>query len=86
MKGIKVEIQNGLDDIYNQLKHEGFDVFHYGQAGLDADISIITGVDEAYEEIQPAEYHCNGKKKMLVVDATNKSTNIILQQIHRYYA
>lgn len=44
------------------LISEGFDVVDYETSGLDADVTIITGIDEAYEEIQPAEYHSNGKK------------------------
>lgn len=85
MKNIKVEVQSGLDEVMHTLMAEGFEVYPYGKAGLDADITIVTGIDDAYEEIQPAEYHCNGKKKMLVVDATNKTTNTILKHIHRYY-
>ncbi|MBN2795686.1 MAG: YkuS family protein [Clostridia bacterium] len=85
MKGIKVEVQNGLNEVMSLLESEGFDVFSYGKAGLDADVTIITGIDDAYEEIQPAEYHCNGNKRMLVIDATNKKSNEILNQIHRFY-
>jgi len=82
---IKVEVQNGLDDLMATLTQEGFEVYKYGQAGLDADITVITGIDEAYEEIEPAQFHKNGKKKMLVVDATNRSTEEIMTRIHRYY-
>lgn len=85
MKNIKIAIQNGLGDIFKTLQAEGFDVYQYGHEGLDADVTIITGIDEAYQEIQPAEYHANGKKAMLVVDATNRSHSEILKQIHRYY-
>lgn len=83
---LKVEIQNGLNEVENMLKQEGFDVYKYGHAGLDADITVITGIDEAYEEIEPAQYHCNGKKRMLVVNATNATPNEIMKRIHRYYA
>lgn len=82
---LKVEIQSGLIEVENRLRQEGFDVYKYGQAGLDADITVVTGIDEAYEEIQPAQYHCNGRKKMLVVDATNTSPNEIMKRIHRYF-
>lgn len=82
---LKVEVQNGLSEVENMLRQEGFDVYKYGNAGLDADITVITGIDEAYEEIQPAQYHSNGKKRMLVVDATNSTPNEILKRIHRHF-
>lgn len=84
MKKIKVEVQNGLSQVEVALKDQGFDVYKYGTAGLNADITIITGIDEAYEEIEPSQYHCNGKKKMLVIDATNATTNDVLKRVHRY--
>jgi hypothetical protein len=84
MKNIKISIQDGLDEVKNVLTNEGFNVFRYGSAGLDADITIITGVDEAYEEIQPAEYHANGKKPMLVIDATNTTPEKVLERVHKF--
>ncbi len=85
MNKIKIEVQNGLEDIMTSLTNEGFEVYRYGEAGLDADITIITGVDEAYEEIEPAQFHANGKKKMLVIDATNRTTEDVLTRVHRYF-
>ncbi len=82
MKNYKIAVQSGLSEVEAALKKEGFDVYKYGTAGFDADVTVITGIDEAYEEIQPAQYHANGKKKMLVVDATNSSTEVILKRIH----
>lgn len=84
MKNYKIAVQPGLPEVEAALKNEGFDVYKYGAAGLDADVTIITGIDEAYEEIQPAEYHANGKKKMLVVDATNTTTEIVMKRIHMH--
>lgn len=86
MKNIKVAVQRGLEDVKIALEKEGFSVFNYGEAGLDADVTIVTGVDEAYQEIQPAQYHSNGKKAMLVIDGTNTSTEEILKRVHRHYA
>jgi maleate cis-trans isomerase len=84
MKNVKIAIQSGLNEVKETLINEGFDVRDYGTAGLDADVTIITGIDEAYEEIEPAQYHSNGKKKMLVIDATNTPTDEILNRIHRH--
>ena len=85
MKKIKIAVQNGLAEIEALLKQEGFDVYKYGKAGFNADVTVITGIDGAYEEIQPAQYHANGKKPMLVVDATNSTTDEILKRVHRNY-
>jgi len=82
---IKIEVQSGLEDVMNTLSAEGYEVYKYGQAGLDADITIVTGIDEAYEEIQPAQFHSNGRKKMLVIDATNRTKEDILKRVHRYF-
>lgn len=84
MKNYKIAVQSGLNEVEDALKKEGFNVYPYGSAGLDADVTIITGVDEAYEEIQPAQYHANGSKKMLVIDGTNSSTDVILKRIHDF--
>ncbi|WP_240842918.1 YkuS family protein [Acidaminobacter sp. JC074] len=84
MKNYKIAVQRGLDEVEAALKQEGFDVYKYGTAGLDADVTIVTGIDEAYEEIQPAQYHANGKKKMLVIDGTNSTTEEIMQRVHRH--
>jgi cephalosporin hydroxylase len=85
MNKIKIEVQNGLDELMVSLTNEGFDVYKYGEAGLDADVTIITGIDEAYEEIEPAQFHKNGKKQMLVIDATNRTTQDVLTRVHRYF-
>lgn len=84
MKNYKIAVQSGLSEVEEALRNEGFDVYRYGSAGLDADVTIITGIDEAYEEIQPAQYHANGKKKMLVIDGTNSTTETILKRVHDY--
>ena len=84
MKNYKIAVQAGLPEVETALKNEGFDVYKYGEAGLDADVTVITGIDEAYEEIQPAQYHANGKKKMLVVDATNTTTEVVMKRIHMH--
>lgn len=84
MKNYKIAVQAGLNEVEDALKKEGFDVHKYGTAGLDADITIVTGIDEAYEEIQPVQYHANGKKQMLVIDGTNVSTETILKRVHQY--
>lgn len=85
MNKVKIAIQKGLEEVKNMLLTEGFNVVDYETSGLDADVTIITGVDEAYEEIQPAEYHSNGKKNMLVIDATNSSPGEILKRVHMYF-
>ena len=84
MNKYKIAIQSGLNEVETVLRNEGYDVYKYGHAGLDADITIITGIDEAYEEIQPDQYRSNGKKSMLVIDATNSKTEDILERVHKH--
>lgn len=76
----KIAIQKGLDDVKELLISEGYEVTNYGHNDSDANVTIITGVDEAYEEIQPAQYH----GKMLVIDATNTTTEDIMKRIHQH--
>lgn len=84
MKNIKIAIQKGLNEVKETLINEGFQVFDYETAGLDADVTIITGIDEAYEEIEPVQYHKNGDKNMLIIDATNASPETVLNRVHQY--
>jgi len=76
----KIAIQRGLEEVKDILIKEGFQVTPYGKDDFDADVTIITGVEEAYEEIQPAQYH----GKMLVIDATNTSTEDIIKRVHQH--
>lgn len=84
MKNVKIAIQSGLNEVKSVLIDEGFQVYDYGTAGLDADVTIVTGIDEAYEEIEPVQYHKNGDKDMLVIDATNASPETVLKRLHQY--
>ena len=81
MNRVKIAVQNGLSEVETMLKNEGYDVYKYGHAGLDANVTIITGTDGEYEEIEPAQKH----GKMLVINATRISTQDVLDQVHRYY-
>lgn len=84
MKNYKIAIQSGLKEVEEILRNEGFSVYNYETSGLDADITIITGIDEAYEEIEPEQYRANGKKEMLIIDATNTTPEEVLKKVHRY--
>ncbi|MBN2794044.1 MAG: YkuS family protein [Clostridia bacterium] len=85
MKNIKIAIQKGLDEVKQVLINEGFDVHDYDSPGLDADVTIVTGIDEAYEEIEPVQFHKNGDRNMLVIDATNVTPETVLKRVHQYY-
>lgn len=82
MNRVKIAVQNGLSEVEALLKEEGYDVYKYGHAGMDANVTIITGTDGAYEEIEPAQRH----GKMLVINATHITTEAVVAQVHRYYS
>ena len=76
----KISIQSGLKDVKDILVNEGYEVVDYGHNDSDANVVIVTGIDEAYEEIQPAEYH----GKTFVIDGTNSSTEEILKRVYKH--
>ena len=83
MNKFKISLQDGLDEVGELLKKEGHEVMHFGEDGLHADITIITGVDSEYEEINSTELISNGpNQSMLVINATRMSTDEILQRVN----
>lgn len=81
----KISIQAGLPEIEQRLRDEGYEVVHFGENDLDAGVSILCGVDEAYEEIQPSECRFSGDDAhdMLVINATNMSPDDVLNLIRK---
>lgn len=84
MEKWKISIQTGLNEVEEKLRAEGYSVFEYGKAGLDADITIITGIDHEYGEIEFEQIRKNGKKEMLILDATNVSVDIVIKSVHKF--
>lgn len=85
MKNIKVAVQSGLKDVESLLVEKGFEVVPYRTSGLDVDVTVITGVDSAYEEIEPAQCRLskNEDHDMLVINATNLTPEQVLNYIEK---
>lgn len=84
MKNYKIAIQAGLNDIESILKNEGYNVVPYLEAGLQADVCIISGVDSEYEEIETAQCRLKGSDvddQMLLINASGLSPEQVLNYI-----
>ena len=81
----KISIQSGLPEIEKRLREEGYEVVYFGDHDLDAGISILSGIDEAYEEIQPSECRFSGDDShdMLVINASNMTPDQVLNLIRK---
>jgi len=84
MKKLKIAIQDGLQELADKLTNEGHEVIHFGDGGLHADVTIISGVDSAYEEINSSQLMKNGPHEcMLVINATDMSHDQIIAEINK---
>ncbi len=83
MKKYKISIQKGIPDIEKALREAGHEVVYYGDHDMDADVTIICDVDEAYEEIEPVQCHIGKDEEhgMLVIDATNMTPEQVLKHV-----
>lgn len=82
MMNYKIAVQKGLDEIMDVLKKEGYNVVVYEDNKEDVDITIISGIDSEYEEIEPAQCRAYGNdKKMLIIDATRLTPETILKYV-----
>lgn len=84
MKRYTISIQNGLDSIAQALVEAGHTLIPYDQAGLKADIVIISGVDSAYEEIETAQCRIGSEgKELLLINASGLKTSEVLRHIEQ---
>ena len=82
MKKYKIAVQQGLMDISQLLKDRGHDVVPFETSKDHVDITIISGVHSAYEEIETAQCRNFGPdNKMLVINATNLSPEKVLEYV-----
>lgn len=83
MKKYKISIQKGLDQIESLLKADGHEVLHMGEGDIGSDITIMSGVDTVYEEIENKQCMYNGKEdhEMLVINASNLSPEEVLEMV-----
>lgn len=83
MKKYTISIQKGLQAIEDRLREEGHTILPYDEAGLKAEIVIISGVDSAYEEIETAQCrlgHDGGE--LLLINASNLSPEAVVKYIN----
>lgn len=82
MKKYKIAIQQGLNEISDLLTSNGYDVVPFETSKDRVDVTIISGVDSEYEEIEPAQCRISGSdEKMLVINATRLSPEKVLEYV-----
>ncbi len=82
MKKYRIAVQQGLNEITQLLKDKGHDVVQFETSKANVDITIISGVDSAYEEIETAQCRvCGPDEKMLVINATTLSPEKVLEYV-----
>lgn len=82
MKKYRIAVQQGLSEIANLLWDKGYDVVPFETSKDDIDVTVISGVDSEYEEIETAQCRVwNSKGKMLVINATKLSPEKVLEYI-----
>ncbi|WP_432662308.1 YkuS family protein [Wukongibacter baidiensis] len=82
MKKYRIAVQQGLNEIAELLKDNGHDVVEFETSKDDIDITIISGVDSAYEEIETAQCRvCGPDDTMLVINATTLSPEKVLEYV-----
>lgn len=84
MKTYAISIQHGLTDIEHRLREEGHQIVPYDQAGLNADIVIISGVDSAYEEIETAQCRLGQSgRELLLINASGLHPDTVVSYIEK---
>jgi len=85
MKKLKIAVQDGLSEVATKLKNEGHEVIHFGDGGLHhVDVTIITGVEAEYEEMETQQMMKNGPNEcMLIINATNLSTDQVIAAVNK---
>lgn len=85
MKKHTISIQGGLQEIEKRLITEGHTLVPYDQAGLDADVVIISGVDSEYEEIEDAQCRMGlNNSEHLLINATKLTPDQVVKYIEDY--
>lgn len=85
MRKYTISIETGLNDIAQRLKEDGHEIIPYDQAGLKADVVIISGVDSAYEEIETAQFRPGfNNKDVLLINASGLTPDAVLKHIQQH--
>lgn len=81
---MKIAIQTGLKTLEELLKNKGYNVVPFRESGLGVKISIVTDIDEAYEEIDPVTFYGPEGDEMVILNATQLSEEDILRYVEKY--
>lgn len=83
MNNYKIAVQRNLKEVIEMLKGEGFDVVIYEDWNGPVDVTILSGINSEYEEIEPTQCRIVGgdDDKMLLIDATRMSLEKILHYV-----
>ncbi len=83
MKDYRIAVQIGLEEIRGYLISKGFRVLPHGKEELDADITVLTGLQEDEDDVTPTRmvFKDDHKKEKILIDATELSKEEVLQLI-----
>jgi len=81
MKNPIIAIQKGLDEYKEAFEAEGYEVHYSGYDDSKANVTIISGVNKAYEEINSSECHPTSDACMLVLDISDMTVDEALKTV-----
>lgn len=83
MKTYTIAVQDGLESIKTLLAQKGHTVVPYLEAGLSADIAVVSGIDSAYEEIEDAQCLIRDSKggEILLINAASLTPEQVLYHV-----
>jgi hypothetical protein len=82
-----VSLQKGLSQLRESLVSEGYEVCYEGECKVEPDVTIVSGIDSAYEGIENTQCMINssGDTGLLLIDATNMTHNRVIDLIKNNY-
>ena len=83
MNKYRISLQKGLSQLRESLVNEGYEVCYEGECKAEPHVTIISGIDSAYEGIENMQCMVNssGETGMLLIDATNLTHQKVLDLI-----
>lgn len=81
---MKIAIQKGLERVEGILREKGFETVLYGEEDRPVGITIINGVDDVYEEIDPVTFYGGKTTGMVLLNASRLSEEEILKYVEKY--
>lgn len=81
---MKIAIQTGMENLENALQSKGFEVVPFRNGGENIGITILNGIDEEYEEMDPVTFMGEGLNQMVLLDASRLDENKIIEYVEKY--